>query len=305
MVLSYTGTLTSDMLVAEIQEHVDWFTQVIRAAFFFPGKFIEIELNPPSALLTYLRDEKIDNSVLQRASVDRLEELHKDLCDTAKEVVVQARGGQQINVEQFEKLEQFMDAYCLHLRRIENEILSSGLSIDPVTGLRSVSGMKDELKREMDRRDRKNVPFCVCNLSMDETAVQPAQYDRRSMEKYFAAMAAAMSDMMRSFDDAYHLGQGEFIICLKHVDLLDACTVMERLLKRIEDISITSENGQQIQGTASCGVVEPMPDDEIDYILQNAKQTRKEAQEDGGNLVFQYTEKSRLSQIARQTPTEF
>ncbi|MGM0422654.1 MAG: diguanylate cyclase domain-containing protein [Pseudomonadota bacterium] len=305
MVLNYKGTITSDMLVAEIQSHVDWFTDVIRAAFFFPGQPVEFEMAPPSALLEYLKNNNGAEGMIQQTSIERLDHLHQDLCNTAREVIEQSQNGQALSLEMFEKLEQFMDSYTLQLRRIEDELLSTGVSIDPVTGLRSVSGMKEDLKREMDRRDRKNVPFCVCNLAIDTNSYQADQYDRRTMEKFYKTVADIMSEMMRSFDDAYHLGKGEFIVCLKHVDLLDACIVMERFKDQVAETSVTGDNGAVLQATLSCGIVEPIPGDEIDTVFSNAKQTRLEAQNEGGDLVFQYNEKSALAKMVTEPPVGF
>lgn len=307
MVLNYTGTITSNMLVAEIQAHVDWYTDVIRAAVFFAGQLdtLDFELDPPSAFLAYLKKNNELDALIQQSSIERLDNLHQDLCKTGHQIIQQAQNGEAITLELFEKLEQFMDSYTLQLRRIEEEILSTGVSIDPVTGLRSIAGMKDDLKREMDRRDRKNVPFCVCNADIDENSYSAEDFDRRSLEKLYKKIAVIMSDMMRSFDDAYHLGKGEFIICLKHVDLLDACLVMERFKDEVAKATVTADNGAILQVTISCGIVEPIPGDEIDAILQNAKQTRLEAQEEGGNLVFQYSEKSALARMVSDPPKKF
>jgi PleD family two-component response regulator len=80
---------------------------------------------------------------------------------------------------------------------------------------------------------------------------------------------------------------------------------MERFKDQVANTSISADNGAVLQATLSCGIVEPIPGDEIDTILSNAKQTRLEAQNEGGDLVFQYNEKSALAKMATEPPVGF
>jgi diguanylate cyclase (GGDEF)-like protein len=295
MVLRYKGAVPSDMLVADFQEHVDWFTDIVRVAFFYAGQDIDVRLRPPSAFAEYIKNTPEITEIIKEESIHRLDEVHENLAKTAAEFIDRSRASQPITVDLYKRLEEQMDAYALQLRRIEDEVMASGFSIDPVTGLRSVSGMKDDVSREMDRRDRKNVPFCVCNLSLDDKSINSDAYDRKYVEDLYRQIGSRMTGVLRSFDDAYHLGRGEFILCLKHVDMLDACSVMERFIEQISNMTVRLDDGRVLQSTASAGVVEPIPGDDIDGILNNARQTRIEAQEEGGNLVFQHAEKSTLA----------
>lgn len=305
MVLNYTGTVTSHMLVTDMQKHLAWFTNVIRVSFFYAGQTVEVDLKPPSALLDYLKTNSDFQGVIRPETLTRLESLHQNLATIAEECIQRSRSSQPITLDLYEKFNQSMDDYAQQLRQVDDEISSVGVSIDPVTGLRTLSGIHDDLKREMDLRDRKNTPFCVCNLSLDPASYNENAFERQILEQLYTQMAEAMSGMLRSFDDAYHVGQGEFILCLKHVDILDSCGVMERLLEKIAKLQIPADAGQVLQATASCGVVEPIPGNEIDVILQHAKETRLDAQKEGGNMVFEYSEKSALVQAASHSVDQF
>ena len=302
MVLNYKGAVTSDMLVADIQKHVDWFTNIVRVAFFYAGQDVDVDLNPPTAFAEYIKNSEQISEIINQSSLEDLDRIHKDLTETAAEFIQRSRASQPITVDLYERLEKHMDAYALQLRRIEDEVLATGFSIDPVTGLRSVSGMKDDISREMDRRDRKDVPFCVCNLSLDNKDLKENGYDKAALNALYNKIGNRMTAVLRSFDDAYHLGKGEFVLCLKHVDMLDACSVMERFITEISEMNITDDQGRTLASTASAGVVEPIPGDSIDGILNNARQTRLEAQAEGGNLVFQYNEKSTLAAQVASKP---
>ncbi len=299
MVLNYTGTVTSDMIVADLQEHMDWFTNIIRVAFYYAGQDVNIEEHPPRALINYIREHHHIVASLDGQSLSRIDEMHNDLSTVAKQMLDMSRASQPITHDIYQNFEQLIDSYALELRRLQDQILQTGISIDPVTGLRSTSGMKDDLKRERDRRDRKDVPFCIANLRIDANSIENRQLSRPDMERIYSGIAKTMTEILRSFDDAYHLGEGEFILCLKHIDILDACRVMERFIHMIADTEFVMADDRVIDKvTLSGGVVEPLPENSIEDMLENAARMRDEACAEGGCRVIEYTEKSQLEQMS-------
>jgi len=186
---------------------------------------------------------------------------------------------------------------------LEHSLTRTGGGIDPATGVRTVSGMQEDFKRELDRRDRKGLAFCICVVELDSIDKIKKHNDTVAQNAIFEGVARVFLKTVRSFDDAYHQGNGKFFLCLKHIDLLDACSVMDRIrgivLGERMDFDVPGE--EKIRITMSVGVAEPIPGDEIEDVVENATRALKRAQGYGGNKVEQHQEISRLEQFAKDT----
>jgi len=298
MALHYSMTLTSEMLLNDIFQHITWYNQILASSFFSAEATASQDISPPVAFVEWCK-ANVDQSLLERDSIIRLEALHNELSEAAQKMISAAQSGQAVTREHFSTLEYRFDAYNMQLRRLEADMMSSGASIDHVTGLRSVSGMKTDIMRELDRSERKGGPFCIANIEIDNSARLQTELNRRAQEVIFANVADVFTKTIRSFDDAYHMGKGEYLLCLKQIDLLDACTVLDRICGMVDERVIALPDMQQVRVTISCGVAEPFPGDNLDDIFNHGKDALKEAQNSGGNRVEQYQEMSRLEAFAK------
>lgn len=302
MALQYTGTLTGAMVLADMEAHVDWYGQVVRRSF-FPEAESKTVLTavPPMALIDWCEKEVAEKRLESRL-VERFLSIHREVAVMA-EALLKTKPP---TVQRFDDFERSFEAYVRALQRLEQDLLAVTTSIDPVTGLRSAGGMWVELRREMDRRDRKGDPFCLCAVSIDRLHDLQTRFDRRGMERINARVAGLLAAALRSFDDAYYLGGGEFLLCLKHVDPMDAFRAMERIRAQTEDTDIqVSGDRDAIRVTVSIGVCEPVPGDKIETVVSNARKAMDIARSNGGNRVHEYEEVSPLVQYAREVRTDY
>lgn len=302
MALQYTGTLTGAMILADMEAHADWHGQVIRRAF-FPDAPVrsELAMNPPMTLVDWCEKEVAEKR-LERKLVERFLGIHRDVISVAG-ALLETRPP---TIERFDDFERTFEAYIHALQRLEQDLLAVTTSIDPVTGLRSAGGMWNELRREMDRRERKGDPFCLCAVSIDRLHDLQSRFDRRGMERISALTAGLLAAALRSFDDAYYLGGGEFLLCLKHVDPMDAFRAMERIRVQIEDTDMNiSHDRDAIRLTVSIGMCEPVLGDKIETVVANARKAMEIARSNGGNRIHEYEEVSPLVQYARDVRTDY
>jgi len=302
MALQYASVLSSDMLLTDIEAHMEWFGHVMRVAF-FPADTVAENFEIPTALVGWCIDAASKGDMDENAAA-QLHRLHDELADESAKCIRLAREGTQMTLEVYNQVEHRLIAYIQQVRRLSEELAGSSMGLDPATGLRSVAGMKNEVARELDRRDRKGDPFCVCNLEIDAVPALMQQHGRRTMDEIYAHIGGMLMKSIRSFDDAYHLGRGEFVLSLKHIDILDACSVMDRIRDNISKAPVYLDGSfDPSYVTASFGVAEPVPGDKIDDIFNNAKRALKEAQREGGNRVMNWKEKSALQQYAHEVTT--
>lgn len=302
MALQYASTLSSDMLLSDIEAHIEWFGHIMRMAC-FPQSVAQAPVEMPTALVMWCVDASAKGD-MDATAAHQLHRLHDELSDEAAKMLREAQTGVAATLESYNSIEHRLTAYIQQVRRLSEDLAGTSMGLDTVTGLRSVAGMKNEVARELDRRERKGDPFCVCNLEVDFVSHLQTQHDRRTMDDIYAHVAGVLMKSIRSFDDGYHLGKGEFVLALKHIDILDACSVMDRIRDQISAAPLHIEGSfDAIYVTASFGVAEPIPGDKIDDIFTNAKKALQYAQQEGGNQVIQWKEQSALQQYAADVTT--
>lgn len=300
MAVSYTQSLSTEMIIGEIEALIDWRHSIVRRCFYpdYPS-IHESRMQAPDTLLHWCRNKaasgQMDKNVLQR-----LESAYEDLNISAEQYFNAAAGGKRPAIDMYDTLENQCVSYVNHLRRLQQDVFDSGMSVDGLTGLRTVSGMYSDIKKEQDRFDRKGTPFSIARVEIDDNTKIQGSYDRFCVDKIFASVGVQIGKMVRSFDDAYYLGGGEYLIVIKHVDFKDACAVVDRMRVMIEKTPITLPDGRAITVTASFGIAESMPREKTELTIDNAKGAMRKAQELGGNRVIPFLELSVLEQLKRE-----
>ena len=304
MVLRYTGALSNDMILADIDAHADWHGRLLRKIL-FPDAPASVAPQdsiafPPMTLVDWCRKEAREGR-LEAKLVERYFAVHGDMATSAAAFLKEPR-----SLEAYDLFMRSYEAYIQALHRLHQEVLSVTPSIDPVTGLRSISGMDRDIKREMDRFARDGAPFCLCAIEIDSMRDLQLRYDRKALDQVCADLAGMMTITMRSFDDAFYMGKGDFLLCLKQVDLLSACAVMDRLRGQVEGKDFpTGMEGVTTRVTVSIGVAEPLKGDEVEDIRTRAKEALERAKAEGGNRVEEHKEISPLAQYARDMKSDY
>lgn len=285
------------MIVSEIEALLDWQNDILRQCLFPSAQVREADPRAPFALVEWCKRE-MEKNILDPKFVERMESVHAELSASAEKAIAHCREGKALTVDLYDALEHQCEAFATHIRRLQQAMSDSAVAVDAITGLRTVAGMRNDIKREQDRFDRKGTSFSISAVEIDNMLLLSQKYDRRTMEGIYAHVAKRMTATMRSFDDAYFLGRGEYIIVLKHLDFLDACAVMERLRVQIAGSPYVSPSGEEIDITASFGITEAMQRDTADLGIEHAQSALFDAKTKG-NCVVEYKELSALARYAQ------
>lgn len=159
----------------------------------------------------------------------------------------------------FEQFKVHFDGFLNRLRRSEKDSAIDGSGIDELTGLRSRSVLDQDMKRELDRLSRQGNPFSLLMTKVDN-------FDESNQESVQLAVSV-IKQCMRAFDDAYYLKDGQFLIMLKHADLIGAQAAVKRLQNAMLE---KQEQSQNI--TMSYCMSEPIVEDDVQETLNNMQQ---------------------------------
>lgn len=185
-----------------------------------------------------------------------------------------------------EAIEEFLLAYQNFqnlLQRLEQDRLLADHGIDAKTGMRSATVMIPDLERELERRERRGQPFCIVLSRIDDIA------ERKSPEAISLAVAA-IEKTIRSFDDAYVSGEGEFLFSLKHSDDKGGLKYVSRLC---DELRLNPD----IKFTMSSCVAEPLPGDNIPQLISNVRKDLDEISGMERGAAGQYEDISPLSRF--------
>lgn len=244
-----TENIAATKLSALIGEYLIWFSQVVRAGF-YPDQ-TDRAVSAPAFVRTIPEIcEKLQSEIILDRIVSSQSNLHQ-IADNFIGMEGPPSAGD------YDLFWQTYEGVSTQLQRLERDLLLSDFGIDVQTGLRSSSVMLTELERELERRSRRGQPFAIAVLRIDDASL-------RGEETILAMTASAISKTIRSFDDAYVLKGGEFVVSLKHSDSTGALRFVARFNSALKDIPEASH-------TVSACVAEPLPGDEIPQLLANIR----------------------------------
>lgn len=247
--------ITHDLLPV-LEEAVQWYNTLSFAALFpqeggaanvtdavVGAKIVSF----PLWLETAQEQQKTPASVLHD-----LQTLYDDLMEQAENIFSLLKDGKEIEFSGFKILNDLYTAFLLRLYRLEADKALDGQGVDLSTGLRSVEAIEGDLQRERERLSRQGNPFSLVVCRLDGHNVD-AQLQAKTMD----IIARAIKACMRTFDDAYYLKGGQFLLSLKHADIIGAEAAVNRLRRMLAK---DPENEKGMITLSYC-LCEPLPED--------------------------------------------
>lgn len=298
MPIYYDQNLSTDMILSEVEILLDWQVNLLRLGFFPSEKKAKLDALAPDGLLSWCRQQS-ERNMVDKKVVERMAYVHAELCRIAQSVVTEIEAGRPLTLNLYDSFEHQCEAYLLQIRRVQMDMADSAVAVDQVTGLRTVAGMRNDIKREQDRFERKGTAFSIAALEIDNIIELQSKHDRRSIDTIYAHIAQIITRSIRSFDDAYFLGRGEYMLVLKHLDFMDACGAADRLRAQVEQKAVDLPNGDKVNVTVAFGITEAVQKDSPDVSIEHAKAALLDARNKGGNCVVEYHEMSPLARYAQ------
>ena len=261
-----------------LRDYATWFGEVMRTAFYSTDAKQREGIVPPAiapALEPHFQS-------INQTIPDQIFESEIYLAESTKKLLA---GNKAPDADTFQKFWQAYEGMLGLLHRLEKDEVMAGSGIDPETGLRSAAVMLPDLERELERRARRGQPFCIALTRID------GDENNKDPEKRKLAVIC-LKKTVRSFDDAYVTGQGDFLVSLKHADVNGGLKFSVRLndaLKRNENVNFTM----------SCCVAEPMPGDNMEELITNTRVDLNHIAQLGAGASGQYEDLSPLSRYVQ------
>jgi diguanylate cyclase len=239
-----------------------------------------------------------DSPYIEPEILQKLENLNRDLHILSGAMFREARDSKQ---KPLAKCYDQLSTIYFAIRRVELDAVLEDSGIDALTGLRSKHAMKIDIEREIERLARRGKPFSLALARIDLYDQLVEEHGRERAREYTKIIAHLIKKSMRSFDDGYRLGNGEFILCLKQADVSGGVAALERLKKMLEEREIKfSLYGKDRHLTMSCCIAAPFPGDQVDELVDNLRKDLATS-EKPANMLLEYHEMSELQRFVQET----
>jgi len=145
--------------------------------------------------------------------------------------------------------------------------------------------LKTDLDREMERLSRSGNPFVLSCVRVDSFS------ELSDQDAAFHIVKDNIVKSMRPFDDIYYLGDGEFLLSLKHTDVVGGEVALVRIQRSLD---IDEDNTAKF--SVSCCLSEPVSGDEISTLIRNMKEDLYSHQDDS-DLILKFLDISPLERF--------
>lgn len=278
-----------------LDEYAEWYNHVIRAVFYASELGKADHLERPEKFPAWL-DEAKTNHYLDINLIEQLNTIDSDLVETAGKFYVYADQQKKPPLTEFDDFRTVYEDFHGRVHRIEQDSQLSDSGIDAETGLRSMSVFERDLSREMERRARSSVPFCLAAVRVDHVA---SVKEQDMAIKIIQKAAEGVQACLRTFDDAYRHDAHHFILCLKNTDFAGANAAINRINRYFRNENMVfGRDGGSVPITISSTIAEVLPTDNLDEMVQNlVNDVEKNADEPG--TVLQLQELSELQKFVK------
>lgn len=193
---------------------------------------------------------------------------------------------QKVSADQYKGFSVLYNEFAKLIQSVDRRVRIEAVGVDTLTGLRTQKAMIADIERELEKLERQGIPFTVAMVKIDFYRQLKQNEGEEGARHYQQAVAQTLLEALRSYDDGYRLHNGEFLLCMKQSDLHGGVAALQRLYTLLAEKGISIEVDGKIRAlTLSSCIAEPIPEDNVDRLLEYLREDLKNAKEGTGSLL--------------------
>lgn len=303
MPLQYGDNKNLDQIMPILDEYTLWYSRIVEYLFYPVEKQDQVPTETPNSFVDWVKD-KDKHGATSPEAIEKLITLHTELVNLSKGLVHQVFELKSKPMHNdFVRFKTSQEEFLFHLRRIEREILVEGTGYDIMTGLRHVSMLVSDIEKEMHRLERHGKSFSIAMINVVDFKEMRTLFERARVESYIKHIAELIKLSVRSFDDAYYMGGGEFVLCLKQADSSGGIAALERLRSQLERNSVLYKlrsSSPEKKLSMTCCILEPTIGDSIERMISDLRADIAVSNTESVGSVLEYRELSPLQKFVQQ-----
>ena len=291
MALEYQSKTGLEQISPIIDEYVVWYGRTVRA-------YLEqrpMEEDAPPIFSEWLADAGLPRETSQRAK-----NIYDGMIGAARDFAMGYSFQSEPPLKQYNEFSKHYEEFIQFMHRLEIDLASENSGFDKKTGLRSARLLHEDMKRELERRSRRGNPLAIALIKMNETGDLSGEGgNAEALSNVVCGLSSRIKSCLRSFDDAYYLGEEFFLLSLKHADMLGAQAAIRRLNAELERSPVLHPIIPRTEISVSSVLHEPEPGDSVDALITHMKKDLDGLREKGA--VIQYNDLSPLQRFIHST----
>lgn len=171
----------------------------------------------------------------------------------------------------------------------DNAILLKQSIIDPLTTLLNRRGLADAANRELSRYVREQKDFAVAVCDIDHFKSLNDTHGHTFGDQVLTSAASLLRSQLRQIDIIARTGGEEFLILLPLTSANEMLPVLERIRQSLEEQTLRTEEGTQVNITISIGVTNTSGRQNLNWtdLEKEADAALYTAKEQGRNRIVQ------------------
>ena len=292
MAINYTLDNRLDVLGQFLNEYQRWYADILQSKIF--------NAEPPQDPQGFLK--WLEGIPLEAINVDGNYAKQAQQIKAQREALIKA--GLSLSEppqdKDFKEFSGLFHDFTAALQVFCQSVILEEWGVDVLTGLKNNLIVMADLTIEMERLSREGAPFCLGLARIDDFETIEKAGDEQQTTTVIEKVAGLIQKSLRSYDDAYRVGRDHFIMCLKQSDIIGGQKALERLRDIMEEKEEHYEiNGEQKLISLSCCVAAPLPDDDVEDLIDNLYVDLDEQIKDQG-AVLTYQEMSPLQRFIQK-----
>lgn len=161
---------------------------------------------------------------------------------------------------------------------------------DGLTNLFNSRKFYEQLDKEIDRFNRYKHPLSLLILDIDYFKSFNDTYGHLEGDKVLVKVGEIITSSLRTMDTAYRYGGEEFTVILPETKADEAEVVAGRIKEKLEENNFTPKPGANVTITASIGLTEYRPPENIHSFVNRADKALYVSKDNGRNRVTLFLE---------------
>jgi len=265
MVEENNSDLKSFVLEGVLEDYSQWFSDIVVSMTYLETSPLPEGFSLPLSFREWVSKNQ-NNREINPSALKSLSNAHYSMRVASESVIAPLLERQRPDYKMFVE---FKNLYNLFLSQLHSQENLKTEGEDVLDGLRPLGNLQADLDREMERLSRSDNPFALACARIDEFSAANDQN---------AALMVAKNNIIKSvrpFDDVYYLGDGEFLLSLKHTDVVGGEVALIRMQR---SLAIDAKNTVEL--SLSFCLSEPVTGDEISGLINNMKNDLDNHKED-------------------------
>jgi diguanylate cyclase (GGDEF)-like protein len=184
----------------------------------------------------------------------QIEELHKQVHDSARELLNFKQTGKCISLESYDRFTDAINVFRAAIQDLQYAIISEVCTIDHLTGVWNRYTMSYKLIQEVERSRRNGSPSAIALLDFDHFKMINDRYGHPVGDQVLKDAVGFITSRLRKYDAMFRYGGEEFLILFPDTSVDDATSIVDRLREDITKRPMASHNGKDIHVTISSGI---------------------------------------------------